>query len=101
VTTCEKALSMLGLCQRAGKLASGFDAVRLALSKKQAKLVVVSGFSSPDTIDRWRAKCHYYEVAFCVIEADLGHAIGKDGRVVAAVTDEGFARAIAPLCEAK
>nr|WP_240932349.1 hypothetical protein [Lactobacillus johnsonii] len=35
----QKTLNLLGLAQKAGKLATGFDAVKISLSKNQAKLI--------------------------------------------------------------
>ncbi len=36
-----KTLNLLGLAQKAGKLATGFDAVKYLLSKNQAKLILL------------------------------------------------------------
>lgn len=48
----QKTLNLLGLAQRAGKLATGFDAVKLALNKNQVKLIFIGSDVSQNTKDK-------------------------------------------------
>ena len=63
----DKVLNLLGLAQRAGKLCSGDFIVEKAMKKKNPKLVLLAGDCA---------------------------AIGKEVRVVVAVEDDGFAKAL-------
>ena len=48
----QKTLNLLGLAQKAGKLATGFDAVKISLSKNQAKLIFIGSDVSQNTKDK-------------------------------------------------
>ena len=48
----QKTLNLLGLAQKAGKLATGFDAVKISLSKNQAKLIFIGNDVSQNTKDK-------------------------------------------------
>ncbi len=88
-----KALSMLSLCQRAGKLASGELSCEKALQNSSALVIIIACDASENTKEKFKNKAFYYNVP--VIEAgtrdELGRAIGKDFRAVLAVCDENFA----------
>ena len=79
----------LGFAQKAGKLASGEFAAERALKRGEAKLVVLDETASENTLKKWRSACAYRDVPL-ITAAGIGQAIGKTGRLVAAVTDEGF-----------
>ncbi|MBB3109435.1 ribosomal protein L7Ae-like RNA K-turn-binding protein [Paenibacillus phyllosphaerae] len=91
-----KALSMLGMAMRAGKLVTGDETVLKNIRQGKAKLVIVAGDASENTKKKYRDKCASYGVKH--IEAldrlSLGHAIGKAERVLIAVTDAGFSSSI-------
>jgi ribosomal protein L7Ae-like RNA K-turn-binding protein len=83
----------LGLAMRARKLVSGEDPVIQAVRRGQAKLVLIASDASENTKKKVSDKCTYYEVP-CHSVGDryqLGRAIGKEARVVLAITDENMA----------
>ena len=82
---------MLGLAQRAGKVASGEFSTEKAVKSKKAFLVVVASDASDNT-----KMCTFYKVpiAFYSDKVSLGHAIGKEFRASLAVLDEGFGKQI-------
>lgn len=92
-----KAFNSLGLAMRAGKLLTGEEAVLEAVRTGEAKLVVIASDVSDNARKKITDKCTFYKVALEVFGSreELGASIGKPGRVVAAVTDSGFARMIA------
>ncbi len=90
-----KLLSMLGLCERAGKLASGKDQVEIALKKGNAHLIVIDEGASEGTKKAAADASRHRNVPMAkVSEHTLGLAIGKPGRMLAAVTDAPFAARI-------
>ncbi|PWW06439.1 ribosomal protein L7Ae-like RNA K-turn-binding protein [Paenibacillus cellulosilyticus] len=91
-----KALSHLGMAMRAGKLVTGDDTVLKSIRQGKAHLVIVAGDASDNTKKKYRDKCGYYNVklAEAFDRVELGKAIGKEARVLVAVTDAGFARMI-------
>ncbi|PYI50411.1 L7Ae/L30e/S12e/Gadd45 family ribosomal protein [Paenibacillus flagellatus] len=93
-----KALSYLGLAMRAGKLAFGEEGVLKAVRSGQARLVVIAEDASDNTLKKFQDKCRHYNVAHVqrFSRYELGAAIGKEARVLVAVTDEGLARLIKP-----
>jgi len=92
-----RALSALGLAARAGRLASGDEAVLRAIRSGKAKLVIVAADASDKAKKKYGDKCLSYGVKR--VEAfdrrTLGAAIGKAERVVAAVLDAGLAALVA------
>ena len=97
-----KVLSLLGLCQRAGKLKSGEQACETALSAGQAALVILSQDASAWTVKKFTQKCHYYQIPIGVVPCtkdELGKALGKGYRSCAAVCDAGFAKSVSGLTE--
>ena len=83
---------MLGLAMRAGQLTFGEDGVRKAIASGSAKLVLLDAGASENTKKRMRDSAAYYGVALVETAADrLGFAVGKPGRMSAAV-------AVGPLC---
>ena len=84
---------MLGLAMRAGQLTFGEDGVRKAIANGSAKLVLLDAGASDNTKKRMRDSCAYYGVALVETSADrLGYAVGKPGRMSAAV-------AAGPMCD--
>ena len=76
----------LGFAAKAGKCISGdFGAER-------AIIALDSGVSAA-TRERYEGMCQRAGIP-CVYLEDLGRAIGKDNRMIAAVTEAGFARMI-------
>lgn len=100
-----KALSLLGIAMRAGKLITGDDTLLKAIRSRKVLLVIVAGDASDNTKKKYRDKCSTYQVT--LIEAldrfSLGQAIGKAERVLIGITDAGFAasleRSLKPFSE--
>ena len=76
----DKALAMIGLAQKAGKIVSGEFA----------------GDASENTKKMFTNMCAFYEVPVYIYsdKETLGHAIGKQFRASLAVVDEGFRNTI-------
>ncbi len=92
----DRILSMLGLAEKAGKVASGEFSTEKAVKSGRAFLVIVSEEASENTKKKFRNMCSFYEVPMYLYAAKdaLGHAIGKEFRSSLAVMDEGFARSL-------
>lgn len=93
--------SLLGLANRAGKCISGEELVVKAVQRQNAKLVILSMDASPNTKKKITDKCSFYKVNVKWVDDrySLGSAIGKDQRVVVAVTDQGFTKKLTALLD--
>ena len=93
-TDIKRALSMIGLCKKAGRLTSGVPLV----CEGRAFLTVYASGASENSVKRVCDKCKSYETlvkALDVTPEELAKAIGKSGAVAAvAILDRGFAEAI-------
>ena len=92
----DKALSLLSIAAKAGSLVSGEFSVDKAVHEGRAALVVVAADASDNTRKKFTDMCAWFRVPI-QIYADremLGRSIGKSFRAVAAVTDEGLAKAV-------
>lgn len=91
-----KALSMIGLATKAGKVVSGEFATEKAVKSSKAYLVVVAEDASDNTRKMFTNMCTYYNVPIAIFgkKEELGPAAGKAMRASLAVTDEGLARAV-------
>lgn len=96
-------LSLLGLCQRAGRLISGGDAVQKALLAGQVRLLLVADDLSENSLKKLRlfmpnvsqkslSKLSIWQFGSKV---GLGSAAGKPARGIWAVCDENFADGMA------
>ena len=102
-----KALRLLGLAAKAGKLIVGTELVCTALSRggeHAPRLVAEACDASANTHKRVTDRCAYYgvrAVRLTATAAELAHAVGKREAVVAVVgvTDEHLAAAIAAAPE--
>ncbi len=92
----DKVYSLLGLCQKAGKIVSGEFSVENAVKSGKACLVLISRDASDNTTKKFRDKCEYYGVPQYIFgeKEKLGHAIGKEVRTSIAITDNGFAKTL-------
>ena len=78
--------SMLGIAKRAGQLTLGTDGVLGSIASGSAKLVLLDDSASENTKKRFRDSCAFYGVELFETSQDrLGFAIGKPGRICAAV----------------
>ncbi|OTA40292.1 MAG: hypothetical protein A6D92_19905, partial [Symbiobacterium thermophilum] len=84
--------TMLGLCQRAGKLASGDLAAEQALRRGHAHLVLIAADASERTQSKFAHLAAQAGVPCYVVgtRADLGRAIGKAGRAAVVVQSRDF-----------
>ena len=89
----EAVRNAVGFAMKAGKLASGDFAADKAVKSGRAHLIIVDSDASDNTKKHWRDTASSKNIKLITIE-NLGCAIGKEARMVAAVTDEGFARMI-------
>lgn len=98
----DKVLSLIGLAQRAGRVASGEFATEKAVKSGHAAVVFVAGDSSDNTKKMFKNMCTFYKVPiyFYSDKETLGHAIGKQFRASLAVTDMGFRNTIVKNMEA-
>ena len=91
-----KALQMLSLAQRAGKVASGEFKTENSVRDGSACLVIVAADASDNTKKKFANMCEFYRVPL-LIYADkdtLGHVIGKEFSASLSVTEEGLAKEI-------
>lgn len=94
-------MSLLGLANRAGKIISGEELTVKEIRNGKAKLILISADASSNTNKKITDKCTSFGVPVKVIENReiLGHAIGKESRVVVAVLDKGFATKLMTLLD--
>ena len=92
----DKALNMLGLCARAGKLAYGVDAAEDAVRKGRASVVVMDAGAGPNTRKLLTNACASHG-ARLFEAADVGRSTGKDSRMAVAVLDAGMAARVMEL----
>ncbi|MBR4634753.1 MAG: 50S ribosomal protein L7ae [Clostridia bacterium] len=88
-----KLSSALGFAMKAGKLAVGEFAAERAVKAGKAFLMVVDEAASDNTQKQWRDAAEFRDLALVTVP-DMGKAIGRPGRMAAAVTDETFAKMI-------
>lgn len=91
-----KALSFLGLANKARKVKSGEFSVEKAIKSFEAFLVIVACDASENTKKKFSDMCEYYEtpIIFYGTKDELGHALGKEFRASLAILDENFANGI-------
>lgn len=91
-----KALSMLSIAAKAGKVVSGGFMTERALQEGSAYLVIIASDASANTQKKFTDKSKYYKVPSVVaFDSDtLGGQIGKQDRTTVAITDEGLAKQI-------
>ena len=92
----QKILNMIGLAQKAGKVASGEFSTEKAVKTGKAYTVIVADDSSDNTKKMFSNMCTYYKVPihFFSDKESVGHAMGKEFRASLAILDEGFAKGI-------
>lgn len=97
----QKWMSLLGLANRARKVISGEELVVKEVRQQKAKLVLLSKDASANTMKKVSDKCKFYETPFILVEDRylLGKAIGKEARVVVAISDAGFAAKLKTLLD--
>lgn len=90
---------LLGMAARARKIATGEELAVKEIRSGNAKLVIVSADASKNTMKKLTDKCNTYDVEKHIFGSreELGHAIGKEARVVLVLTDKGFAKKLSEL----
>ena len=95
-----RALNMLGLCARAGRLVTGEKAVVQLVRGGGAFAVLLDGGAADNAVKAVVQACETHGAALIRTPAfALGDAIGKRGRLAAAITDAGMARRVLELFE--
>lgn len=99
----EKLFQFLGLAARARKIITGEELVLKEVRNGRAKLVLLATDASKNTSKKIQDKCAFYNVEYHLFgdRYQLGHAIGKESRVVIAITDSGFAKKMSSLLNEK
>ena len=88
----DRAKNLIGLAQKAGRVASGEFACEKAIRSGQAQLVIIAEDASANTKKKFTDKAAYYEVPALFFEsrASLGAIIGKGERACLAILDAGL-----------
>ena len=91
-----KAISMISLGMRAGKVRGGEFASEEAVKNGKAFLLILAEDASGNTRKKFENMCAWYQVPLVVYSTKetLGRAIGKDERASLVVYDENFAASI-------
>ena len=93
-----RALNMLGLCARAGRLVTGEKAVVQLIRSGGACVVLLDGAASENAVKAVCQACETHGAPLVRTQPfELGDAIGKPGRMAAAITDERMARRVLEL----
>lgn len=97
----KKLLSMLSICQKAGKIVSGEVAVEKALQDGSALYVIIANNASENTKKKFENKSFYYKIEYIIYgeKEVLSNSIGKYNRTVFAILDEGFYKKIREYIE--
>ena len=88
----DRFLNLLGLCKRAGKCATGFEAAIAALHAKKAAAVFWAYDLSPKTVKELRFHADGQEILhpLTYTKAQISAAVGINAGIVA-ILDPGFA----------
>jgi ribosomal protein L7Ae-like RNA K-turn-binding protein len=91
----QKILNLLGLAQRAGKLASGNETVIAKIKANKVKLLVLAADLKDNSRDKLLLLAHqnHLQIVDDFSASELSQAIGKKRKVLA-VLDAGFSKAI-------
>ena len=92
----DRALSLLSIAVKAGKVVSGGFMSERTICDGTAHFVIIAGDASDNTKKKFINKCSYYNVPYRIYSTSeiLGRQIGKGPRTTVTVTDEGFAKQI-------
>lgn len=91
-----KALGMIGLAKRAGKIQTGEFLCDKAIKSGQSHLIIIATDISPGSKKSICDACNYYNVEYVEFASseELGKITGSECRVVVSVNDENFKNAI-------
>ena len=102
MTDKERAYGMIGLAARAGKAVSGSDAGTGAVRAGNVKLLIITKDISGNSLDKVLRNITGTDEIPCYSfgsSDELGDALGKPARAVAAITDKSFADGISAILE--
>ncbi len=87
---------MIGIAAKSGNVLSGEFSTEKAVKTGRAKLVIVSGEASPNTVKKFTNMTEFYGVPMYRFgtREELGGCIGKEFRASLAVIDERLAKAV-------
>ena len=88
-----KALSLLGLARKAGRVAVGGEAVSGVLYQGTARLVLTASDAAKNTMRRLVGHEEVKHISLPYTKEELGEALGYKSCSIAAVCDAGFAKA--------
>ena len=96
-----KLASLLGLAQKAGKIASGDFAVERAVKSGKAKLLIIATDASDATKKGYRDMASFHKIAVyeTLSKAALGNALGKPQRAALVFLDDGFSASAKKLLD--
>jgi len=98
--TENRVVSFLGLCMRAGRVISGQEACVDLVRQGEAALVLMDGSASDNTRKRLTDACRSHNAPIYELSAGaLGQSIGKKGRMVIALKNDGMAQKLLTLLE--
>ncbi|MDD2533386.1 MAG: L7Ae/L30e/S12e/Gadd45 family ribosomal protein [Eubacteriales bacterium] len=92
-TTPDSIWRLIGLARRAGKMVFGSEAVERSARSGKIQLLILSGDAGPNTTGRLEQVSRVTQIPILVVSDrdSLGRWTGKSQRVVAGLTDQGFA----------
>ncbi|MEA5059783.1 hypothetical protein SDC9_192659 [bioreactor metagenome] len=90
--------SAAGFAMRAGCCLAGDFACEKAVKAGRVQVILLDTAASQSTRERYHGLCERAGIP-CLELENMGNAIGKYGRMVAAVTDSGFARMLTEAAE--
>ena len=102
MTDKKRALGMIGLAARAGKAVSGSDAVNGVIRSNKVELLIITRDISRNSLDRILKNMTGENEITCYsfsTSDELGDALGKPNRTVAAITDKSFAEGISAILD--
>lgn len=94
----EKSLNFIGLIKKAGKLEIGTESVEAAAGAGKAKLILSAADASKNSIKQAQKAADLAKTEHIVLpyeKSDIGAMVGRGLPGMLAVTDEGFASALA------
>ncbi|WP_159721915.1 YlxQ-related RNA-binding protein [Enterococcus sp. CSURQ0835] len=94
----QKALNLLGLAMRAGKLITGEELTVNEIRRGRVYLTLVASDASENTKKKLADKSTFYQTPYHAgfTQSELSGAIGKPRKVIG-VTDAGFAKKLRTL----
>lgn len=89
-----KAINLLTMCRRAGRIVMGFDSVKEAIFKGEAYCVCIANDISPKTLKESEFICNRDDVPLLKLDATMEELWGALGKKVGilGICDEGFAK---------